>query len=97
MDRHSTRAITSRLMKGWIEDDAFYADIAGRASALRQARGLSQRELAEMCGTTQSAIARFEAGARPPKLDTLLRIASALDAELVVELRPRTTTTKGKS
>lgn len=77
-------------MKGWIEDDAFYAAIAGKASRLRQERGLSQRELAELCGTTQSAIARFEAGTRPPKLDTLLRIAAALDAELEVDFRPRT-------
>lgn len=88
------RAIRSLSMKGWIEDDAFYAALAQRASELRQARGLSQRELAELCGTTQSAIARFESGARPPKLDTLLRVAGALDAELEVTFRPRTRTTR---
>ena len=79
-------------MKGWIEDEAFYAEVARRASELRQNRGLSQRELAELCGTTQSAVARFESGTRPPKLDTLLRIAAALDAVLEVDFRPRTTT-----
>jgi transcriptional regulator with XRE-family HTH domain len=51
---------------------------------------LSQRELAELCGTTQSAIARLEGGRRAPRLDTLIRIAEALDCELVVRLRPRT-------
>ena len=50
---------------------------------------LSQRELAELCGTTQSAIARLERGGRPPRIDTLLRIAEALDCELVVDLVPR--------
>jgi ribosome-binding protein aMBF1 (putative translation factor) len=70
---------------GWL-----FAQIADRVAALRRARGLSQTELAELCGTTQSAIARLEAGGRPPRIDTLLRLATALDCELVVELRPRT-------
>ena len=66
--------------------------IAREVADQRHARALSQHELAELCGTTQSAIARLERGARPPRLDTLLRIANALDCELVVELRPRTKT-----
>jgi transcriptional regulator with XRE-family HTH domain len=55
----------------------------------RLRRQLSQRELAELCGTTQSAIARLERGGRPPRIDTLLRIADALDCDLHVELRAR--------
>ena len=47
-----------------------------------------------LCGTTQSAIARLERGGRPPKLDTLMRIADALDAELVLEMRLRERTTE---
>jgi len=71
--------------RGW-----FFAQIAGRVSERRMAMGLSQRELAELCGTTQSAIARLERGGRPPRIDTLLRIAEALQCDLVVELVPRT-------
>jgi transcriptional regulator with XRE-family HTH domain len=56
----------------------------------RRELGLSQAELAELTGTTQSAIARLESGGRPPRIDTLLRVANALDCELRVELRPRT-------
>jgi selT/selW/selH-like putative selenoprotein len=56
----------------------------------RRACGLSQKELAELTGTTQSAIARLESGGRPPRIDTLLGIAEALDCELAVDLRPRT-------
>jgi predicted transcriptional regulator len=70
--------------RGW-----FFAQIAHRVAGRRAERGLSQRELAELTGTTQSAIARLEAGGRPPRIDTLLRIANALDCDLVVELRPR--------
>jgi len=73
-----------------VEDDGwFFARIAEQVVRQRTARKLSQRELAELVGTTQSAIARLEAGGRPPRIDTLLRIADALDCELAVELRPR--------
>lgn len=75
---------------GDIRDDEFYGRIAAQVVARRTELSLSQRELAELCGTTQSAIARFESGTRPPKLDTLIRIAEALDCELDVEFRPRT-------
>jgi predicted transcriptional regulator len=71
--------------RGW-----FFAQIADKVAEQRAAKNLSQRELAELCGTTQSAIARLERGGRPPRIDTLLRIAEALDCELVVELEPRT-------
>jgi transcriptional regulator with XRE-family HTH domain len=71
------------------EDGWFFAQIAEQVTAERRARGLSQAELAALCGTTQSAIARLESGGRPPRIDTLLRIARALEADLVVELRPR--------
>jgi len=70
--------------RGW-----FFAAVADKVAERRQDRGLSQRGLAELVGTTQSAIARLERGGRPPRIDTLLRIADALDCDLVVELKPR--------
>jgi transcriptional regulator with XRE-family HTH domain len=70
--------------RGW-----FFAQIADRVAERRAEMGLSQRELAELVGTTQSAIARLERGGRPPRIDTLLNIADALDCDLVVELRPK--------
>jgi len=78
-----------------VDDGWLFAAIAGQVVEQRKARGLSQRELAELTGTTQSAIARLESGGRPPRIDTLLRIADALDCALVVELRPRTTIEEG--
>ena len=68
-----------------------YAEIARQLVAQRRARALSQQELAALVGTTQSAVARIERGDRPPKIDTLLRIANALDCDLEIRLRPRTT------
>jgi predicted transcriptional regulator len=69
---------------GW-----FFAQVADQVAEQRQHRDLSQRQLAELTGTTQSAIARLERGGRPPRIDTLLKIAEALDCQLVVELRAR--------
>ena len=74
-----------------VDDDGwFFAGIARQVADRRKELGLSQVELAELVATTQSAIARLENGGRPPRIDTLLRIANALDCELLVELRPRT-------
>src|SRR5437879_10983538 len=67
--------------RGW-----FFAAIAEKVSARRAEKGLSQRELAELVGTTQSAIARLERGGRPPRIDTLLTIDDALECDLVVDL-----------
>jgi ribosome-binding protein aMBF1 (putative translation factor) len=52
---------------------------------LRTEAGLSQRELAERMGTTQSVISRLEegSGARN-RIDTLARVATALGRHLVV-------------
>lgn len=72
------------------DDDALSWEIARQITEQRAARQLSQAELAELCGTTQSAIARLEKGSRPPRIDTLARIAAALDCALVVRLEPRT-------
>jgi len=71
------------------EDGWFFAAIADQLASQRRARGLSQKDLADLTETTQSAIARLERGGRPPRIDTLLRIADALDCELVVQLKPR--------
>ena len=82
LDRLAERIRTAD--RGW-----FFAAIAQDVAERRQQLGYSQRDLAELVGTTQSAIARLERGGRPPRIDTLLRIADALDCDLAVELRPR--------
>ena len=47
--------------------------------------GLSQRELADRMGTTQSVISRLEeGGGAKNRIDTLARVATALDRHLVL-------------
>lgn len=92
-DQQAGRGRLQNLRKrvgGEPEEGWFFAAIAEQVVEQRRARQLSQQELAELCGTTQSAIARFERGGRPPRIDTLLRMANALDCELVVQFQPRT-------
>jgi DNA-binding XRE family transcriptional regulator len=79
------------------DDGWFFAQIADQVAQRRKELDLSQAELAELVATTQSAIARLESGGRPPRIDTLLRIADALDCELIVDLKPRTKTKRGES
>jgi transcriptional regulator with XRE-family HTH domain len=78
------RARLAGAEEGWL-----FAQIAGQVADRRKERGLSQADLAKLVGTTQSAIARLESGGRPPRIDTLLRIANALDADLHIALLDR--------
>lgn len=52
-------------------------------------QGLTQKELAEKCSTTQSIISRFENGNYNPSLSFLQKLADALGLELVVSLEDR--------
>lgn len=53
----------------------------------RRAHGLTQAELAERLGTTQSAVARLEANGSNPRVGTLARALSACGRELSLETR----------
>lgn len=64
------------------------AEVGERIHAAREAAGLSQRELARRMGTSQAAIDRLEAGGVGATLTTLQRVATALDLEVSIELRP---------
>jgi transcriptional regulator with XRE-family HTH domain len=49
---------------------------------------LTQEELAKRLGTTQSVVARWEAGDRSPSLETIERIARACDLDVSIFLVP---------
>lgn len=52
----------------------------------RLRRGLTQSELAALAGTSQSAIASYEAGRKSPTMVTLVRILGAVGLELRTRL-----------
>jgi transcriptional regulator with XRE-family HTH domain len=64
--------------------------VAEQVIRLRQARGLTQSELAELAETKQSGISRLETATSAPSLSFLLRVADALGADLKIRLVPKT-------
>ena len=56
--------------------------IIDRLVERRLDRGMTQKDLAAACGLTQAAIGRLESKRAVPQLDTLLKIATALECEL---------------
>jgi transcriptional regulator with XRE-family HTH domain len=63
--------------------------LASALIRLRLAKGLTQEELAQRMNTKQESIARLESGRSLPSLNTVRKAAEALDAELEIELRPK--------
>lgn len=62
-----------------------YALISAMLDA-RGKKGMTQAEIAERAGTTQSAIARFESGRSNPTLEFASRLSHALGAKLEIRL-----------
>lgn len=53
-----------------------------RLKALRLSKGLSLRELADICETSKSAIHMYEAGKRNPKLEMLEAFADTFNVDI---------------
>jgi transcriptional regulator with XRE-family HTH domain len=54
----------------------------GNLLRVRQARRLSQESLAELAGIHRTQISLFETGQRQPLLETLIRLAGALEVSV---------------
>ena len=83
----------SKLSDAWFKDPEFVREYDALeeefalATALIKARadaGLTQEELAQRMGTTQSVIARLEGGKSRPSTTTLARVAKATGTRLKV-------------
>ena len=60
------------------------AAIVSKMVEKRNDLGITQRDLAAMCGIPQSSVARIESFQTTPNLDTLLKIMQPLGLKLVV-------------
>ena len=83
------------LKAEWLTDAATRAEfdaqvpefgIARELVAARANAGLSQAQVAERIGTTQSTVARPESGKHPPSLRTVQRFAQAVGGRAVVRI-----------
>ena len=68
------------------EREKIYFEVAliGKMIEAREKRGLSQRELAKLCGVKQPAIARLETLKATPQIDTLFKILAPLGYTLAI-------------
>lgn len=60
------------------------AKIIDRLIEERINKGMTQRELAEAVKLPQAAIGRLESKKHAPQLDTLIKVAQALDCDITV-------------
>jgi len=74
--------------KAWDELDPEFELLESMLTA-REKAGLTQDELARKIGTKQPALSRLERGGlKTATVETLSRIATALDSKLVVRFEP---------
>ncbi len=59
-----------------------WADIIEKLVEIRKEKGLTQKELAIAANLAQPALARMERKNTVPQLDTLLKVANALEYDL---------------
>jgi len=65
----------------------FY-QLANQLLLLRKKRGLNQQELAAKADTTQAVVSRLENATVKCSLETVVRLAEAMDAVVEVQLKP---------
>jgi ribosome-binding protein aMBF1 (putative translation factor) len=92
-DIKATRPAVSERTRSAVEDTFVLAQLI---HDLRIDAGLTQKELADRMGTTQSVISRLEeGGGSGNRVDTLARVATALGRHLVISF-PETVPAKLK-
>ncbi len=62
----------------------FEVELIGKLIEVRETKGLSQKELADLAGLKQPAIARIESMKTTPQIDTLFKILQPLGYTLAV-------------
>lgn len=74
----------TRVSPGEREKINFEVSLIGKMIEAREAKGMSQRELAELSGVKQPAIARIESMKTTPQIDTLLKVLAPLGYTLSI-------------
>lgn len=87
--RDRTRRSRNPQYRAEHERLAAFEQLARLVIKYRSARNLSQKTLAKLIGTSDTAIARIESGQHRPSVETLRRIARAMDLELVIWFAPK--------
>jgi len=84
-DKHLARELKDPELKKYFDEYGKQLEISYKILQLRKKQKLSQKDLAKKLKTTQSAIARMEAGEQNLTIETLQKVASAFDYNLKVD------------
>lgn len=90
------------------EDNQFYKDeidieymqknvrksLVREYTYLRKLKGLTQAEVAERAGISRTNVSRFESGGYNPTLEMLVKLATAMDLDILVTLKPKKSDTE---
>jgi DNA-binding XRE family transcriptional regulator len=91
----TSKKVTSTKFSDFYSDDAnispaerakidFEVALIGKLIEAREAKGLTQAQLAEAAGLTQSAIARLETMKATPQIDTLFKVLTPMGYKLAI-------------
>jgi len=72
------------------ERTALARAIANQVIAYRDRHELTQTQFGELLGMKQPAVARLEAAEHNPSIETLVKLATALDIEVNININPKT-------
>lgn len=90
--RRAARSLAYRKQQ---HSRADFREIAWLLIRYRMEKDMTQKELADLVGTSHSQISRIESGRHKTNFETLLRIARALDLKMLVGFE--STTASGRS
>jgi len=84
-EQYLAQQMKNKAFRKAYKEESHSLEIAYRILQLRKQQRLSQKELAQKLNTTQSVIARMEAGQQNFTTDTLQKIASIFNRELKID------------
>ena len=84
-ERYLAQQMKNKAFRRAYGEESRRLEIAYRILQLRKKQKLSQKELAQKLNTTQSVVARMEAGQQNFTTDTLQKIASVFKRDLKIE------------
>ena len=86
LQRIKRKMLRDRDVRAAYDASGVEFDLARELIAARMRAGMTQAEVAERMGTTQSVIARLESGTQMPSVSTLLKFAKATQSRPIIKL-----------
>lgn len=90
-EREVTAAESRQMLRELVQQPVKLGDVLKLLRELRVSSGKSAKEVADAMHMNSGNYSRLERGQGNPTVETLERLANAINAELIVSVRPRAT------